>query len=92
MLVLTRKVGDSVVIDGRIRVVVLRAERDSIRLGIDAPSEIAVHRQEVYEEVQRTNQQAVTTHQTTVPKLPSRKSARQQARSEPSVPEQQVNT
>lgn len=69
MLVLTRKVGDSIVIDGRIRVVVLRLERDAIKLGIDAPSEVAVHRQEVYEEIQRTNQQALVSDRRRVPKL-----------------------
>ena len=69
MLVLTRKVGDSIVIDGRIRVVVLRQEGDALKLGIEAPSEVAVHRQEVYEEIQRSNQQAVVSEPLLVPKL-----------------------
>jgi carbon storage regulator len=69
MLVLTRRVGDSVVIDGRIRVVVLRLERDSLKLGIDAPSEVAVHRQEVYEEIQRSNEAALVRERCTMPSL-----------------------
>jgi len=69
MLVLTRKVGDSVIIDGCIRVVVLRQEGDSLKLGFDAPSDVAVHRQEVYEEIQRTNQEALVRNRRHVPKL-----------------------
>jgi carbon storage regulator len=69
MLVLTRKVGDSVVIDGRIRVVVLRLDRDSLKLGIDAPSEVAVHRQEVYEEIQRSNEAALVRERCAMPSL-----------------------
>jgi len=60
MLVLTRKVGESVVIDGQIVVSVLRLEGDTIKLGIQAPADVSVHRQEVYEEIQRTNRQALT--------------------------------
>ncbi|HTS18823.1 MAG TPA: carbon storage regulator CsrA [Verrucomicrobiae bacterium] len=82
MLVLTRRVGDSVVIDGRIRVVVLRVEGDSLRLGIDAPSEISVHRQEVYDEIQRTNRQAVAPRQAAIPKLPLNKPSNRRPKSE----------
>jgi carbon storage regulator len=60
MLVLTRKVGESVVIDGQIVVSVLRLEGDTLKLGIQAPARVSVHRQEVYEEIQRTNRQALT--------------------------------
>jgi carbon storage regulator len=91
MLVLTRKVGDSVIIDGRIRVVVLRQEGDSLKLGIDAPSDVAVHRQEVYEEIQRTNQQAITNSKTDVPKLSIRKPSRGRLHSWPFGKEGQVN-
>jgi carbon storage regulator len=49
MLVLSRKKGDSLVIDGKIRIHVIEVKGDSIRLGIDAPKEIPVHRHEVFE-------------------------------------------
>jgi carbon storage regulator len=49
MLVLSRKMGDSVVIDGSVRVRVIEIKGDSVRLGIDAPREIPVHRHEVFE-------------------------------------------
>ena len=70
MLILSRKIGESIVIDGRIHVKVMRVEGDVVKLGIEAPSEIPVHRQEVYEEIQRNNQQALTKPSTPLPKLP----------------------
>jgi len=78
MLVLTRKVGDSVVIDGRIRVVVLRLDRDSLKLGIDAPSEVSVHRQEVYDEILRSNEAALVRERCAMPSLRGASFARPQ--------------
>jgi len=50
MLVLSRKRGESLVIDGgSIRVRVIEVKGDSVRLGIEAPKEIPVHRHEVFE-------------------------------------------
>lgn len=56
-------------IDGRIHVTVMRVEGDVVKLGIAAPSEVPVHRKEVYEEVQRGNQQALTKQSAPLPKL-----------------------
>jgi carbon storage regulator len=70
MLILSRKIGESIVIDGRIHVKVMRVEGDVVKLGIEAPSTIPVHRQEVYEEIQRNNQQALTKQSAALPKLP----------------------
>jgi carbon storage regulator len=60
MLVLSRKVGESIVIGGNIVVTVVRAEGEIVRLGIVAPSEVAVHRQEIYEEIHENNPRALT--------------------------------
>ncbi len=49
MLVLTRRIGETVVIDGGIRVTVVAAHGNKIRLGIDAPADVRVDRQEVYQ-------------------------------------------
>ncbi len=70
MLILSRKIGESIVIDGRIHVKVMRVDGDVVKLGIEAPMEVPVHRQEVYEEIQRNNQQALTKQSTPLPKLP----------------------
>ena len=72
MLILSRKTGETVVIDGRIRVKVIRVEGDVVKIGIDAPADISIHRQEVYEEIQRSNQEAATPDQPVVPRLPRR--------------------
>jgi carbon storage regulator len=72
MLILSRKLGESIVIDGRIHVTVMRVEGEVVKLGIAAPSEVPVHRKEVYEEIQRSNQQALTKQSTPLPKLAAR--------------------
>jgi carbon storage regulator len=53
MLVLTRKPNQAIVIGDSIRVVVVSVDRDQIRLGIDAPKDVQVHRAEVYAEMRR---------------------------------------
>jgi carbon storage regulator len=53
MLILSRKVGQSIVINGNVVVKVVRVEGDQIKLGIDAPREIAVHREEIQAEIDR---------------------------------------
>ena len=58
MLVLSRRAGESVVIADDVIVTVLEVRGDVIRLGIDAPRHVRVHREEVYREVQRANQAA----------------------------------
>ena len=60
MLILSRKPGETLVIDGRIHVKVLRVEGDVVKLGIEAPLEVSVHRQEIYDEIQKNNKDALT--------------------------------
>jgi carbon storage regulator len=90
MLILSRKSGESIVIDGRIHLKVLRVEGDVVKLGILAPVDVPVHRLEVYEEIQRSNQQALTREQAPLPKLALRKkpqAARPLAHGEPAQPQ-----
>jgi carbon storage regulator len=49
MLVLTRKVGESIVIDGGITVTIVSVERGKVRIGITAPPEVRVDREEVFQ-------------------------------------------
>lgn len=69
MLILSRKPGESIVIDGRIKVTVMRVEGEVVKVGIAAPPEVPVHRQEIYDEIQRSNQQAITRQSIALPKL-----------------------
>ena len=58
MLVLSRQRDESIMIGDNIVVTIVDIRGDKVRLGINAPSEIPVHRQEVYEAIQRENLQA----------------------------------
>ena len=71
MLILSRKSGESIIIDGHIHVKIVRVEGDVVKLGIEAPSNVPVHRKEVYEVIQRSNQQALTKQALPLPKLAS---------------------
>ncbi len=52
MLVLTRKLGQSIMIDDKIEIVVLEVRGEQVRLGIRAPKDVTVHRMEVYTLIQ----------------------------------------
>jgi carbon storage regulator len=58
MLVLSRKTGEKIVIGHDIIVTVLEARGDTIKIGIQAPKQISVHREEVYHDITVANQQA----------------------------------
>lgn len=53
MLVLSRKKNESIVINDDITIVVVEIRGDKVRLGIEAPKEVPVHRNEVYEAIRR---------------------------------------
>ncbi|AIF68056.1 carbon storage regulator CsrA [Terribacillus saccharophilus] len=61
MLVLTRKVGESVKIGDDIELKVLSIDGEQIKIGIDAPKEIAIHRKEVYLAIEQENSAAADT-------------------------------
>jgi len=58
MLVLSRQRDESIIIGNNIVITVVDIRGDKVRLGIEAPTEIPVHRQEVYDAIQRENLQA----------------------------------
>ncbi len=58
MLVLSRHRDESIMIGDNVVVTIVDIRGDKVRLGIEAPSEIPVHRQEVYEAIKRENQRA----------------------------------
>lgn len=58
MLVLTRKLGESIAIDDHIKIVVVQIKGKQVRLGIEAPKETKIHREEVYTAIQDQNKEA----------------------------------
>jgi len=58
MLVLTRKLQQSIVIGDEIEVVVLEVRGEQVRLGIRAPKNVTVHRKEIYDQIHEANEEA----------------------------------
>jgi carbon storage regulator len=58
MLILTRRAGESIVIGDDIVITVIEAGRDHVRIGVDAPRSVDVHRQEVYAAISEENRAA----------------------------------
>jgi carbon storage regulator len=58
MLVLTRKIGESIRIDDSIKITIVESDGHNIKIGIDAPREVAVHREEVYQRILSENKKA----------------------------------
>lgn len=60
MLILTRKLGESINIGDEIKVTVLECQGKQVRLGIIAPKNVQVHREEIYDKIQDENKKAST--------------------------------
>jgi carbon storage regulator len=58
MLILTRRVGETLVIGDDVNVTVLGVRGNQVRLGVNAPKEVAVHREEIYQRIQKENDSA----------------------------------
>jgi carbon storage regulator len=60
VLILTRRVGENVIVGDDIVISVIEVRGDAVRIGIQAPKSVTVHREEVYLELQRVNAQAAS--------------------------------
>ena len=58
MLVLTRKVGESITIGDQIEVTIIEIKGDQVKIGIEAPKSVDIHRKEIYVTIQEENQRA----------------------------------
>ena len=57
MLILTRRVGETVMIGNDVTVTVLGVKGNQVRIGVNAPRDVAVHREEIFERIKRENEQ-----------------------------------
>jgi carbon storage regulator len=64
MLILTRRVGETVMIGDDVTITVLGVKGNQVRVGINAPKHVAVHREEIYERIKREQQSEEVSEQT----------------------------
>ncbi|MEF2968078.1 carbon storage regulator CsrA [Paenibacillus sp. M1] len=69
MLVLSRKKGESIIISDNIELVVLEVEGDTVKLGIQAPKNVEIHRKEIYIAIQKSNVEASSGRKALLQKL-----------------------
>jgi carbon storage regulator len=62
MLILTRKKGQSIIINNNIEIVITAVDGDQVKVGINAPQDVSVLRKEVYQAVQDSNKEAMQTN------------------------------
>lgn len=58
MLILTRKVNQKLIINDNIEVVILESYKNSVKIGVNAPNNVQIYREEVYNEIKKANKQA----------------------------------
>ncbi len=71
MLVLTRKLGENIRIGDSVKITVLEVRSGQVKLGIEAPPEVKVHREEIYARIQEENRRAQRLHKGSGPEAPA---------------------
>ena len=69
MLALTRKKGQAIIIDGDIEICIVDIQRDKVKIGIKAPKQKMIYREEVYRDIKESNIQAITGEQNKIKDL-----------------------
>ncbi len=69
MLILTRRVGETLMIGDEVTVTVLGVKGNQVRIGVNAPKDIAVHREEIYERIKREQDNAASINTPSQPEI-----------------------
>ena len=59
MLILTRKTNQKLIINDNIEIVILESYKNSVKIGVSAPSDVQIYREEIYNEIKKSNKQAL---------------------------------
>ena len=60
MLILTRRIGETIIINDDIKIMVLRADNGTVRLGFEAPKDVSIHREEIWNKIQEEKKENVS--------------------------------
>ena len=69
MLILTRKVNQKLIINDNIEVVILESYKNSVKIGVNAPNNVQIYREEVYNEIKKSNKQSIISNIDEISKL-----------------------
>lgn len=58
MLILTRKINQKLIINDNIEIVILESYKNAVKIGVNAPNNVQIYREEVYNEIKKSNKQA----------------------------------
>jgi len=86
MLVLTRKIDQGIMIGDNVKVIIVDVRGDQVKLGIEAPREVVVHREEIYREIQAENARAALKTAVDLRKMQEAFASRKSGQGKPRVP------
>ena len=69
MLVLARKIGEKIILNDNIEVIILDANQNTVRIGINAPKDVSVYREELYKEIKSANADSINASANTMAAL-----------------------
>ena len=73
MLIVTRKVNQKLIINDNIEIVILESYKNSVKIGVNAPNNVQIYREEIYNEIKKSNKQANSADIDTISHIPTQK-------------------